>query len=213
VGEVSLQSRRTPEQYQETIGSMLEEVNRLSKLVDNLLTISRADAGRLEPNMRELNVAELIGEVVAMLEVLADERQQTIRVISQSDFVIRADRVLLRQALLNVLDNAVKYSPVGGIITIAVTDTGHETLKIIISDSGPGIPNADATRIFDRFYRVDNSRTRETGGTGLGLAIARWAVVAQGGQIRLERSDQGATFAIEFPLIRQLVRAPADAVR
>lgn len=212
VGEVSLQSVRTPEQYQEIIGSMLEEVGRLSKLVDNLLTISRADAGRVPRKLSEFRVAELIDEVVSMLKVLADNKEQSIQLLPESEVIIRADWVLLRQALLNVLDNALKYSPPGGVVTIRVSNTSHNTVIVTVSDSGPGIPHEHATKIFDRFYRVDDSRTRETGGTGLGLAIAQWAVIAQGGQIRLENSDRGATFSIELPLVRELTSIRADAV-
>ncbi len=214
VGEVSLQKRRTPEQYQETIGSMLEEVGRLTKLVENLLTISRADSGHLQPNIGEFSIHELLYEAVGTVEVLAEERHQTIQVSSQADVVIRADRVLLRQALLNVLDNAVKYSPIRGAIIVTVDNGVSGRIIVRISDSGPGIPNEHASRIFDRFYRVDDSRTRGTGGTGLGLAIAQWAVAVQGGQIRLENShDGGATFSIELPVAGQGTPVSADLVQ
>jgi signal transduction histidine kinase len=106
---------------------------------------------------------------------------------------------LLRQALINVLQNAVKYSPEGGKISVVVAKGSSDRATVTISDSGPGIPVEHRARIFDRFYRVDDARTRETGGAGLGLAIANWAVQAQGGRILVEDSSEGATFSIDLP--------------
>jgi len=98
-----------------------------------------------------------------------------------------------------VLQNAVKYSPDGGSITVVVASTDPGRATVTVNDSGPGIPPEHRTKIFDRFYRVDEARTRETGRAGLGLSIANWAVHAQGGQIRVEDSEQGAKFLIELP--------------
>ena len=108
------------------------------------------------------------------------------------------DRMVLRQALLNLLDNAIKYTPAGGAINVRVKQTGTG-LNIDVVDSGPGIPEELQSRIFDRFYRVDKARSRENGGTGLGLAISKWAVEVNGGHLTLEPTGAGSCFRITLP--------------
>jgi signal transduction histidine kinase len=113
---------------------------------------------------------------------------------------VRGDRLLLRQAVTNVLHNAVKYTPAGGRICVDVTErSGFGVIRI--ADSGPGIPPEHRSKVFDRFYRLDAARARDTGGAGLGLSIAKWAIQVQGGEIQVEDAAQGATFAIRFPLV------------
>ncbi len=199
VGEVGLQNSRTAADYQDTIGSMLEEVTRLTKLVEALLTISRADAGRIEIALSSFSPLELTREVAGLVEVLAEERSQEVSISGEESLQVRGDRLLLRQALINVLQNAIRYSPEGGKISVCVRNTASGYTTLTVSDSGPGIPMEHRAKIFDRFYRVDGARTRDTGGAGLGLSIASWAVQAQGGQIRIEDSSDGATFSIELP--------------
>lgn len=201
VGEVGLQKNRIPADYEDTIGSMLEEVTRLTRLVESLLTISRADAGELALQLTVFSPVELVREVVGIIEVLASEREQTVIISGTSTASIRGDRLLLRQALINVLHNAVKYSPAGGRIAISIGSRGSERVLIRVTDSGPGIPLEHREKIFGRFYRVDSGRARDTGGVGLGLSIASWAVHAQGGQIRVEDSDEGAAFVLELPTV------------
>ena len=198
VGEVGLQKNRTAADYQDTIGSMLEEVTRLTKLVENLLTISRADAGEIQLTFTTFSPLELVRGVIALVEILAEERGQKLHASGDENLRVRGDRALLRQAIINVLHNAVKYSPVGGTVFISVGALAPERAMIQIRDSGPGIPREHRTKIFDRFYRVDAGRARDTGGAGLGLAIANWAVTAQGGQIRVEDGGEGAIFTLEL---------------
>jgi signal transduction histidine kinase len=178
---------------------MLEEVTRLTSLVENLLTISRADAGQIEPKFSVFSPYELVQEVVSLVEVLAEERDQQIEVTGDPKTAVRGDRLLLRQALVNVLHNATKYSPVGGRIKVSTGVSQPDRISIRISDSGAGIAPEHRDKIFRRFYRIDEGRTRETGGSGLGLAIAQWSVRAQGGQITVEDAGEGATFAITLP--------------
>jgi heavy metal sensor kinase len=199
VGEVGLRGRRDEIAYREIIGSMLEEVDRLALLVDRLLTLSRADMGQAKLSIDVVDVPELAEEIAEQLGVLAEEKNQSIRV--RFDMVPRwiGDRVVLRQALLNLVDNAIKYSPPGGEIEISVAQTPDGTV-IEVSDTGPGIPSELQLRIFDRFYRVDKARSRENGGTGLGLAIAKWAVEVNGGRITLEpKQGIGSRFRITLP--------------
>ena len=177
---------------------MLEEVSRLTKLVESLLAISRSDAGQVQLTLTVFSPLELVREVAAFFEVLTEERAQKLLILGDGNIQVQGDRLLLRQAIINVLHNAVKYSPVGGTISLSVTSLSSRAL-VKIADSGPGIDAAHRTKIFERFYRIDTARARETGGTGLGLSIAQWAVQAQGGEIRVENSDEGATFVIELP--------------
>jgi heavy metal sensor kinase len=201
VGEIGLRGRRDGVAYREVIGSMLEEVDRLSLLVDRLLTLSRADSGESVLSRDRVDLRELAEEVSTQLGVLAEEKQQSLTVEAGSPSMCLGDRMVLRQALLNLVDNAIKYSPVGGQIAVRVSTTVAGMAVLDVSDTGPGIPADLRPRVFDRFYRADRSRSRENGGgTGLGLSIARWAVEVNGGQLTLESSDgTGATFRITLP--------------
>jgi heavy metal sensor kinase len=198
VGEVGLQNSQTAAGYKDTIGSMLEEVGRLTKLVESLLAISRSDAGQIQLNLTVFSPLDLVKEVAAFFEVLTEEREQKLLISGDADISVKGDRLLLRQAVINVLHNAVKYSPVGGLITVTVRSLAFSVI-LQITDSGPGIAAEHRTKIFERFYRIDTGRARDAGGAGLGLSIAQWAVHAQGGVIRVESSDEGATFVMELP--------------
>jgi heavy metal sensor kinase len=198
IGELGLGETRTPEEYKEAMGSMLEEVDRLTRLVDTLLQLSRGDAGtaRLSPEIVDLG--ELAREVTASLNILAEERRQRLQVAAAGGVRVSADRLVLRDAITNIVDNAIKYGPSGSTIEIRVDgDARHATLSV--ADQGPGVPLDHRARIFDRFYRVDEGRSREMGGTGLGLAIAKWAVEANGGQIALDSAGSGSVFRISLP--------------
>ncbi len=200
VGEVALQKDGSREEYRDTIGSMLEEVNRLTALVDNLLTISRADAGRIPLHPTVFSAMDLAREAAGLFEVLVEEKGQQIRIQGDEGASVRGDRVFLRQALVNIIHNAVKYSPIGGIILVGVQHEPQGGIHLHIADSGPGIAPEHATKIFERFYRVDESRSREAGGAGLGLSIAQWAVRVHGGDIHLLAGQgSGCTFQIWLP--------------
>ena len=199
VGEVGLQKDGSRAEYRDIIGSMLEEVNRLTSLVDNLLIISRADAGSLQLEMVRIPVMQLAREAALLFEVLVEEKALTLVVDGDESAAVRGDRLFLRQALVNLLHNAVKYSPVGGIIAVRVQ---RSTDKVIveIEDRGPGVPLEDRQRIFDRFYRVDKARWRESGGAGLGLAITKWVVEAHRGEIEVESEpEKGCRFRVKLP--------------
>lgn len=199
VGEVGLRGKRDAAAYREIIASMLEEVDRLAHLVDRLLTLSRADNGEAKLSVDAVDLCELAEEVAAQLDVLAEEKRQSITIERAGTLHWMGDRLVLRQALLNLVDNAIKYSPVGGQITIRVAQSSTDAI-LDVRDTGPGIPAELQPRIFDRFYRVDESRSRDNGGTGLGLSIAKWAVEVNGGQLTLETtSSMGSTFRIVLP--------------
>jgi heavy metal sensor kinase len=200
VGEVGLRGKRDASAYREVIGSMLEEVDGLTQLIDRLLTLSRADNGEVKLALSVVDVAGLAEDVAAQLDVLAEEKQQSLTLAREAFPRCMGDPLVLRQALLNLIDNAIKYTPIGGRIAIRITESANSAF-IDVADDGPGIPDELQPRIFDRFYRVDESRSRENGGTGLGLSIAKWAVEVNGGRLTLvQTSSPGSTFRIILPL-------------
>jgi heavy metal sensor kinase len=200
VGEVALQRSLTTEGYREVIGSMLEEVDRLARLVENLLLLTRAEAGRIPLSRATVDLRELVAGVSDGLKVLAEEKNQELIVELSGPVAVHCDATVLRQGITNLLHNAIKYTPPRGVIRVAATSNASGDAVIEVQDSGPGIPAGDQQRVFERFYRVDQARSRDTGGTGLGLAIARWTVEASGGRIELESmAGQGALFRVVLP--------------
>ena len=199
VGEVGLRGRRQESAYREIIGSMLEEVDRLAGLVDRLLNLSRAETGPAKLTVDAVDLLVLAREVATQLEVLAEEKQQLISVESPDAPEWTGDRMVLRQALLNLVDNAIKFTPVGGRITVRIEESASG-VTIDVSDTGSGIPEALQEQVFERFYRVKRMLTSEREGTGLGLSIAKWAVEVNGGRLTLEESgSSGSTFRITLP--------------
>src|SRR5712691_1529089 len=200
VGEVALQTPKSAPEYRDVIGSMLEETDRLTRLVDSLLTLSRADAGHIHMQRTDISLLGLAQEASSLVEVLAEEKQQRISVEGDPTLIVSGDRLILRQALIILIDNAIKYSQGGAEIFVRVAARKDTQLIVEVVDQGPGVPQEHQSRIFDRFYRVDSARSREWGGAGLGLAIARWAVEVHGGQITLQSVEgQGSTFRIALP--------------
>jgi signal transduction histidine kinase len=182
---------------------MLEEVDRMSGLVDTLLRLSHGDAGTIRLSRETLDLGQAARDVATSLGILAEERNQKLTLDTTSGVLVAADRLVLREAVTNVLDNAIKYSPDGATVAMRVERVGDEAL-LAISDEGPGIPPEHRERIFDRFFRVDASRSRNGGGAGLGLAIAKWAVEIHGGHITVtDRSGGGSEFRILLPLAQQ----------
>jgi heavy metal sensor kinase len=210
VGEVALQNTLDIVAYRDVIGSMLEEVDRLTRLVESLLILTRADSGRVQLVPEALDLGGLVGHVIDQLRVLADEKQQELTLRAPIRVYAIGDSALIRHALMNLIHNAIKYTPDGGTITVrskcdewAAHDRGAR--------HGAGVPAAHRDRIFDRFYRVDASRSREGGGVGLGLAIARWAVQANGGQIELASEGMdGSLFRVILPAPDDLSAASGD---
>jgi len=179
---------------------MLEETDRLTRLVDSLLTLSRADAGHIQMQQTDISLLGLAQEASSLVEVLAEEKQQRILVKGDPTLIVSGDRLILRQALVNLIDNAIKYSPAEAEILVRVAAGKDSHLIVEVVDQGPGVSQEHQSRIFDRFYRVDSARSREWGGAGLGLAIARWAVEIHGGQITVQSVEgQGSTFRVALP--------------
>jgi len=196
VGEVGLRARRDEEAYREIIGSMLEETDRLAQLVDSLLLLCRADGGPPKLRWERIDLGRLAQEVAAQLEVLAEEKRQSLATEVLQPIAVEVDHVIFRHALINLLDNAIKHSPAGAQVRVVVRDrAGCPVVEVM--DTGPGIASEHREAIFQRFFRIDPARSREAGGAGLGLCIARWAVEVHGGHIELESEEgKGSTFRI-----------------
>lgn len=202
IGEVALEHDATPAEYRDVVGSMLEEVNRLTGLVEGLLTLSRAEAGQFVIRPSVFPLKELMQEVGDLLEVLVEEKRLDFQVQGDETGCVKADRLYLRQAVVNLLHNAVKFSPAEGSIVARIERRENSTVVLSISDTGPGIPRMHAEKVFERFYRVEESRGGENKGAGLGLSIAKWAVQANHGEIGLDSSSQGGcTFWIRLPAV------------
>jgi heavy metal sensor kinase len=202
VGEVALQRSLTTAAYREVIGSMLEEVDRLTRLVESLLTLTRGESGRIQPALERVDLSGLAVSVVEHLRVLAEEKDQSVTIDAAAEVSATCDPAILRLGLINVLDNAIKYTPRKGTIRVGVGETPSGEAAIEVEDTGLGISALHQGRIFERFYRVDQGRSRDAGGTGLGLATARWAVEVNGGRIELESEEgKGSLFRIVLPRV------------
>jgi heavy metal sensor kinase len=204
VGEVGLRRAKTSEDYREVIGTMLEEVDRLSRLSDVLLMLARADAGEAQLHREPVDLSTLACEVADQLSVLAEERGQALAAHHEGPVLVEGDRLALRQALLNLVDNAIKYSPEGTRVGV-VAGKRRNRAFVEVRDEGPGIAPEHRERIFERFYRVEGSRSREMGGSGLGLSLVKWAAEAHAGRVELETEEgEGSTFRLVLPITQPL---------
>ncbi len=180
------------------LGQMLEEVDRMTRLVNDLLDLSALEAGVVRLRREELQARELL-EAVARRYQQAASRRGVGLAVRPGEARLQGDRDRLEQALGNLVDNAVKYTPPGGRVELGVEAGGAE-VRLVVEDTGPGVPPEHLPRIFERFYRADPSRSREEGGTGLGLAIAKHIALAHGGRVEAcNRPEGGARFAVVLP--------------
>ena len=202
--EVALsQQARSAEEYRESLGVLHHEAERLTRIVEDLFTLTRADAGQYPLQPRDLYLDELIADCVHSARTLAQAKKISLTFDQAPESPIHADELLLRRMLLNLLDNAIKYTPEFGRITIACRRSGQE-YAVSIADTGICIPPELRPRIFERFFRADKARSRsdsDGGGAGLGLAISRWIAEAHQGRLELGRSDStGSTFTAHLPV-------------
>jgi two-component system phosphate regulon sensor histidine kinase PhoR len=179
-----------------------DHARRLARLTDDLLKLARIEAGRLELEIRPVRVEALVNGCVETARVSAKARGVQIQVDLQENAPpVRGDGAQLGEVLQNLIDNAVQYTPSGGEIVVKTRSNGHNVV-FTVTDTGIGIPESDLERIFERFYRVDDARSREAGGTGLGLSIARHIVDAHGGRIWVESAvGQGSRFHFSVPSV------------
>ncbi len=180
-----------------------KELDRMSKIVTDLLTLVRADSKDFKLNRQAIMLRELTEDTLRRLKPLAETKNQRIRFAAEDDCPVFADATRLQQAIYNIVDNAIKYSPDNETIRVSLEQRG-KTAVLEIADHGPGIPAKDQPHIFDRFYRVDKARARATGGNGLGLSIAHQAVMLHGGALTVRSEEgKGTTFRMEIPISTQ----------
>ncbi len=199
--ELTLRRERSPDTYREALRQVVLESERTSRLVEDLLLLARADAGLPALSLERLELTPLVRDVCEQGRVLADACQLQISTEAPEDPVyVEANDPALRRLLLLLLDNAVKYTPAGGRITVSVgSDPAGAT--VVVRDTGIGIADSALPHVFERFYRADESRNRDAGGTGLGLAIAKWIADRHHASLEAESIvGEGSTFRVRFPL-------------
>ena len=194
---------RAEEEYREALQMIAEQTRRLSRIVNDMFMLARADTGQYPLRKRTLYLDDLLEEVARAGAVLASARRASVKLTNLPEAVFHGDEDLLRQMLLNLVDNAVKFTPVEGDVTLSLEQRDNEYL-LSVADTGPGIPAEARQHIFERFYRGDRTRARaEDGGAGLGLAIARWIARAHDGDIELGDVDEaggaGTKFIVRLP--------------
>ena len=200
-GEIELGSREPglSEAARGAAASQLEEIDRLARLIDQILTQARAEAGQIHLTFAPVNLGELASGVVQDLESLADARSIGLGCEHAETVVVSGDAGWLRRLLINLVDNAIKFTPESGRITVRVTAHG-ETATIAVEDTGIGLTEEDAARVFERFFRADPSRTSRIEGAGLGLSLVQWVAAQHHGTVSVaSRPGAGTTFTVTLP--------------
>lgn len=196
--DVALTRPRDATEYQRVLAAVNDQVDRMTRLVGGLLMLARSDAGALPLQREPVTVQGLVESIANQIEPLASAKGMAVVVEAGDPSTVSGDRDLLVQLLLNLADNAVKYTDRG---TIEIGwRTRNDDVEIFVRDTGLGIPADHLPRIFERFHRVDDARSRERGGAGLGLAIGKWIAEAHGGELRVESSGAGSTFTVTLPM-------------
>jgi len=197
--ELALRSERTKEEYQEILVSVLEEIERMTNIVENLLLLAKSEAGEILIDKKEINIKEIVYELCDQLEMFASERNVSLIFNELEDANIIGDKLRLRQVFTNLIVNAIKYNVEGGKVVIKIENSPNGVL-VVVEDTGIGIKPEEINKIFDRFYRSDKSRKREVGGAGLGLSICKSIIEAHGGYIDVESEfGKGSKFSVWLP--------------
>ncbi len=201
------QEERTPQDYRESLTIVHDEGRRLTRIVEDLFTLARADAGQYQIKLSDFYLEELVGDSARAVRTLAAKRQVGLCYESAGELPFRGDEALIRRMIINLLDNAIKYSPAGGNVRVTCLRRGPQYV-LTVADTGSGVPPEAQSHIFERFYRADKARSRTEdvdggdagSGAGLGLSIARWIAEVHQGQLELLRSDEtGSTFVATLP--------------
>jgi len=200
--EVALGKKRSTDEYEESLLLIKDEAERLSRIVEDLSILANQPSEMPAVLMKEpLVLNEVVSDCVRAARVLGSRKALSVDLENASnELTLKGDEELLRRMLLNLLDNAVKYTPAGGKIFVRLARQNGNA-RLIVRDTGIGIPFAEQSQVFDRFYRVDKARSRSLGGTGLGLSIVSWIVKAHEGDVTLESTpEKGSQFTVELPL-------------
>ncbi len=195
-----LQENVPNEMYREFMQDINSEVDRMTNIINDLLSLVRLDSGAAKLNIKEISTNDFLTDIIKQLTPLANRKNITINFEAKNDVKIEADEVKLNLAISNLVENGIKYTPEDGSVKISV-EADNQDCYITIQDTGIGISEEEQSKIFERFYRVDNSRDRETGGTGLGLAITHSTIMLHNGSVKIISGEgKGATFIVRLPL-------------
>jgi heavy metal sensor kinase len=189
-------------ELRDRVGSALEEVNRLAKIVETLFAISRLESGEAQQEHAQFDLARLVGGTADQMGLLAEDKGVTVQCDLAPNVTVEGDQSRIKQVVVNLLDNAIKYTPAGGTVTLRVQEREGEA-ALEVSDTGIGIPPASLPHVFERFFRVDAARSRGVDGAGLGLAIVKSICGAHGGRVEVESvENRGSTFKVRLPLAK-----------
>lgn len=198
--ELSLRAAGSGHVLQRTLASQIEEIDRLTKLIDHILTLARAESGQIRLDFAPVNMSQLAASLAEQLEPLAEARSIQLRCEAPDEVVVEGDAGWLQRLLLNLLDNALKFTNASGRIVIRVSRE-DQTARIEIRDTGIGLSAEDAERVFERFFRADPARSSSIEGAGLGLSLVRWIAGQHGGRVSVQsRLGEGSTFTVTLPL-------------
>ena len=197
--EVSLSQPRSIDEYQTSLNLIKDEAERLSRIVEDLFVLARQPADRKAVARQPVRLDKIVAECGRAAQVLAGRKNLKLKIDPGTALLLTGDDELLQRMILNLLDNAVKYTPAGGEISVELVASNGDAC-LTVRDNGIGIPAKDQPHVFDRFYRVDKARSRALGGAGLGLSIARQIAEAHGGTVSLESSSDGSTFTVVLPV-------------
>jgi len=214
--EVALRKKRPLHEYEQILESNLEEIDRMSKIVEDLLLLSKADIGEIRLNREDIHLTRFISGLTEQMKILAQPKNIRIEISNhQNEIHVFGDTLRMRELFINLIENGIKYTEAGGSILITLTKETDGSLspltpkgkkaatfaKITVADTGIGIAKEDQEKIFNRFFRVDKARSREQGGSGLGLSICKWIVEAHQGEITVESEPgKGSSFIVRLPL-------------
>jgi heavy metal sensor kinase len=200
--ESLVQEPRLDAEWRERLGSVLEEIERLVNIVEGLFAISRLDAGEAQVEWVKFDLAQLAASTVDQMSLLGEDKQIQLSCNGSKGVWVEGDRSRMKQVVVNLLDNAIKYTSEGGAVTLRVTaQNGQAVLEV--ADNGIGIPTEALPRVFERFYRVDKARSRKQGGAGLGLSIVKSICTAHHGRVEaFSTPGKGSTFRVELPLTK-----------
>ena len=196
--EVALSQPRNADEYQASLALIKDEAEHLSRIVEDLFILARQPLDRPTVAKQPVKLDRTVAECARAAQVLAAQKNLKLSIGAQTPVSLLGDDELLQRMILNLLDNAVKYTPAGGEVSIELTASNGDA-QIVVRDNGIGIPASDQPHVFDRFYRVDKARSRALGGAGLGLSITRSVAEIHGGRVSVESSDAGSVFTVELP--------------
>ncbi len=199
--ELALREPQNTKSYRQTLTSVLEEVVRMASIIDGLILLAKADSESIKLEKKPTRLDILVDEIKEDAEVLAERKRIEISISNLDETTVMGDEVRLRQLMLNLVDNAIKYTPAGGKVTLSL-ERNNDRVSFTVGDTGMGIAPNDLTKVFDRFYRVDKSRSKLPDGLGLGLSIAKWVAEAHGGELLAESEvGIGSKFTVILPAI------------